>query len=59
MTFVFDRLLRGNSYNADSVTPGASSSPSQPSLSPRSSLSSASPPPPPPPYNQVRYTAFS
>ncbi|XP_075981885.1 WW and C2 domain containing protein kibra isoform X2 [Anticarsia gemmatalis] len=48
-----ERLLRGTSYNADSVTPGASSSPSQPSLSPRSSLSSASPPPPPPSYNQV------
>ncbi|XP_022823845.1 protein kibra isoform X4 [Spodoptera litura] len=48
-----ERLLRGTSYNADSATPGASSSPSQPSLSPRSSLSSASPPPPPPSYNQV------
>lgn len=48
-----ERLLRGTSYNADSMTPGASSSPSQPSLSPRSSLSSASPPPPPPSYNQV------
>ncbi|KAL0829965.1 hypothetical protein ABMA28_003430 [Loxostege sticticalis] len=48
-----ERLLRGSSYNADSATPGASSSPSQPSLSPRSSLSSASPPPPPPSYNQV------
>ncbi|XP_063895414.1 protein kibra isoform X3 [Helicoverpa armigera] len=48
-----ERLLRGTSYNADSVTPGASSSPSQPSLSPRSSLSSASPPPPPPSYHQV------
>lgn len=47
-----ERLLRGTSYT-DSATPGASSSPSQPSLSPRSSLSSASPPPPPPPYNQV------
>lgn len=49
------RLLRGSSYNADSATPGASSSPSQPSLSPRSSLSSASPPPPPPSYNQVSF----
>ncbi|XP_050552041.1 protein kibra isoform X1 [Spodoptera frugiperda] len=48
-----ERLLRGSSFNADSATPGASSSPSQPSLSPRSSLSSASPPPPPPSYNQV------
>ncbi|XP_068623042.1 protein kibra isoform X2 [Battus philenor] len=48
-----ERLLRGTSYNADSITPGTSSSPSQPSLSPRSSLSSASPPPPPPSYNQV------
>ncbi|KAI5639858.1 protein kibra [Phthorimaea operculella] len=48
-----ERLLRGSSYNAESATPGASSSPSQPSLSPRSSLSSASPPPPPPSYNQV------
>ncbi|XP_026318032.1 protein kibra isoform X2 [Hyposmocoma kahamanoa] len=48
-----ERLLRGTSFNADSATPGASSSPSQPSLSPRSSLSSASPPPPPPSYNQV------
>lgn len=48
-----ERLLRGTSYTADSITPGASSSPSQPSLSPRSSLSSASPPPPPPSYNQV------
>ncbi|XP_072945561.1 protein kibra isoform X2 [Epargyreus clarus] len=48
-----ERLLRGSSYNADSATPGTSSSPSQPSLSPRSSLSSASPPPPPPSYNQV------
>ncbi|KAJ8728714.1 hypothetical protein PYW07_006410 [Mythimna separata] len=48
-----ERLLRGTSYNAESATPGASSSPSQPSLSPRSSLSSASPPPPPPSYNQV------
>ncbi|CAK1542525.1 unnamed protein product [Leptosia nina] len=47
-----ERLLRGSSYN-DSVTPGASSCHSQPSLSPRSSLSSASPPPPPPSYNQV------
>ncbi|XP_048481190.1 protein kibra [Plutella xylostella] len=44
-----ERLLRGSTYNVD--TPGASSS--QPSLSPRSSLSSASPPPPPPSYNQV------
>ncbi|KAG6440283.1 hypothetical protein O3G_MSEX001206 [Manduca sexta] len=48
-----ERLLRGSTYPTDSVTPGASSSPSQPSLSPRSSLSSASPPPPPPSYNQV------
>ncbi|CAG9782517.1 unnamed protein product [Diatraea saccharalis] len=48
-----ERLLRGSSYNADSGTPGASSSHSQPSLSPRSSLSSASPPPPPPSYTQV------
>ncbi|XP_023950176.2 protein kibra isoform X1 [Bicyclus anynana] len=48
-----ERLLRGSSFNADSATPGASSSPSQPSLSPRSSLSSSSPPPPPPSYNQV------
>ncbi|XP_053616404.1 protein kibra isoform X2 [Plodia interpunctella] len=48
-----ERLLRGTSYTMDSITPGASSSPSQPSLSPRSSLSSASPPPPPPSYNQV------
>ncbi|XP_050355426.1 protein kibra isoform X2 [Nymphalis io] len=47
-----ERLLRGASF-PDSATPGASSSPSQPSLSPRSSLSSASPPPPPPSYNQV------
>ncbi|XP_045453380.1 protein kibra [Melitaea cinxia] len=47
-----ERLLRGASFT-DSVTPGTSSSPSQPSLSPRSSLSSASPPPPPPSYNQV------
>lgn len=46
-----ERLLRGTSFNVD--TPGTSSSQSQPSLSPRSSLSSASPPPPPPPYNQV------
>ncbi|XP_041968975.1 protein kibra isoform X2 [Aricia agestis] len=45
-----ERLLRGASFN-DSATPGTSSS--QPSLSPRSSLSSASPPPPPPSYNQV------
>ncbi|XP_050682758.1 protein kibra isoform X2 [Leptidea sinapis] len=45
-----ERLLRGTSYY-DSATPGTSSSPSQPSLSPRSSLSSASPPPPS--YNQV------
>ncbi|XP_060806229.1 protein kibra isoform X2 [Amyelois transitella] len=48
-----ERLLRGTSYTMDSITPGASSSPSQPSLSPRSSLSSASPPPPPPSYTQV------
>lgn len=48
-----ERLLRGSSYNTDSITPGASSSPSQPSLSPRSSLSSASPPPPPPSYSQA------
>ncbi|XP_073954553.1 WW and C2 domain containing protein kibra isoform X3 [Choristoneura fumiferana] len=48
-----ERLLRGTSYTADSATPGAGSSPSQPSLSPRSSLSSASPPPPPPSYTQV------
>ncbi|XP_047515702.1 protein kibra isoform X1 [Pieris napi] len=47
-----ERLLRGSSYN-DSATPGASSCQSQPSLSPRSSLSSASPPPPPPSYTQV------
>ncbi|KOB65871.1 putative WW, C2 and coiled-coil domain containing 1, partial [Operophtera brumata] len=33
-----ERLLRGSSFNADSATPGASSSPSQPSLSPRIQL---------------------
>ncbi|XP_063384782.1 protein kibra isoform X1 [Cydia fagiglandana] len=47
-----ERLLRGTSYTAESATPGAGSG-SQPSLSPRSSLSSASPPPPPPSYSQV------
>ncbi|XP_063537924.1 protein kibra isoform X1 [Cydia strobilella] len=47
-----ERLLRGSSYTAESATPGAGSG-SQPSLSPRSSLSSASPPPPPPSYSQV------
>ncbi|GBP17754.1 Protein kibra [Eumeta japonica] len=49
-----ERLLRGASCVSESATPGAGSS--QPSLSPRSSLSSASPPPAPPPppsYNQV------
>ncbi|XP_013171584.1 PREDICTED: protein kibra isoform X1 [Papilio xuthus] len=46
-----ERLLRGTSYPCGSVTPAGSSA-SQPSLSPRSSLSSASPPPPPS-YTQV------